>query len=92
MFKQYNIYIMVGTLILYCINSYLLEIVVTNSFLDIFGFFIFAITFISLRNILLFPKFKPLVKLKNMLFLLFFCGIFWQFITPLFRKRSVRLF
>lgn len=48
-----------------------------------------GITFIALSNIFLSNVDKALYKLWQISIFLFGCGIFWEYITPLYRKDTV---
>ena len=54
-----------------------------------FNDFIGGIVFIAYCNAVMGCYDKSLIKLKQIELLLFFAGVFWEYITPVFRKNTV---
>ena len=88
-----NIFMMVSTLILYCFNQKYktqieqrqLNFFMNCYFNDIIG----SITFLSNCNLVFIFNKKYMVKITHILTLILLCGIFWEYITPLFRKNTI---
>lgn len=91
--KKYNLTIIAITLILYSFNQ------ITKSFIYIkaikwfmvcyFNDIVGGITFISYCNVIcgVFVN-RQIIKLLQIEMLMFFCGLFWEYITPIFRKNT----
>lgn len=81
------------TLILYFINQMIkddipfgyLKYFMVCYFNDLIG----GITFMAYCGIIFRMGKKQLEKLWQILFLMFLCGIFWEYITPLFRHDTI---
>ena len=93
MSRKQNLYIIGITVILYLINQTVkndipIEFIrwfLTCYFNDAIG----GMTFIAYCNVVLSFRNRKLIKLWQIETLLFFCGIFWEYITPLFRMNTV---
>ena len=88
-----NIFLIIVTIILYILNQRYkasikneqLYLFMNCYFNDLIG----GITFIAYCNFV--GKFfrREISRLPHILALLFFCGLFWEYITPLFRRNIV---
>ena len=93
--KKMNLLLFVLGVVLYITNRYLLKGDFYGEWKWLmqgyFNDFIGSVSFISYCNLvsLLFRHKMCFTKLRNILLLLFVCGIFWEVITPLYRKGSV---
>jgi putative effector of murein hydrolase len=91
--KKKNILLIAITLILYLINQYIKTKISYETirwylncyFNDTIG----GITFIAYCNIMFELYRKPITKLWKIELLLLGCGIFWEYITPLYRHNTV---
>lgn len=78
---------------LYCINQYIktrinfepLKWFLSCYFNDIIG----SITFMSYCGIVLEIFHRKMLKLHQIILLMFCCGLFWEYITPLFRSNTI---
>lgn len=91
--KKGNLFIIIITLILYGINQKVkmyipfkyLKWFMTCYFNDVIG----GMTFTAYCSIVFEYYHKQLKKLWHIELLMFSCGIFWEYITPLFRHNTV---
>ena len=91
--KRHNFIIVTITLVLYAVNQ-LIKTKISIKFLRwfmscYFNDFIGSITFIAYCNVILSFCNKEMTKLSQILLIIFSAGLFWEYVTPLFRKNTV---
>ena len=91
--KRHNFIIVTITLVLYAVNQ-LIKTKISIKFLRwfmscYFNDFIGSITFIAYCNVILSFCNKEMTKLWQILLIIFSAGLFWEYVTPLFRKNTV---
>ena len=87
-----NIFIIVITIVLYISNQFIknklqtdiLQWFMTCYFNDIIG----SITFVAYCNVMLGFCRRKIIMLWHIELLMLFCGVFWEYITPIFRKNT----
>lgn len=89
-----NNFIIIGiTILLYIINQILKNKIPIESirwFMDCyFNDTIGGITFVAYCNIVFSFYNRKMIKLWQIEYLLFFAGLFWEYVTPIFRKNTV---
>ena len=91
--KRKNLFLIAVTLGLYIINQHLKNVIPYKPIKWImqcyFNDFIGGITFISYCNIIFECYREPVKQLWKIEILLLCCGIFWEYITPLYRSNTV---
>lgn len=88
-----NIKIIVITIIFYVLNQNIKNLIPNNMlrwfmtcyFNDTIG----GMTFVAYCSIITCFRDRRLRKLHHIEILMFFCGIFWEYVTPLFRENTV---
>lgn len=93
MSRKNNLILISITLVLYLINQCLkteipiepIRLFMSCYFNDMIG----GITFCAYCSLMLSLCNKSINKLFQILLLMFFCGIFWEYVTPLFRLNTV---
>ncbi len=88
-----NLYICITSLIICILNTLLckhistspVKVFLTSYLKDFIG----AIAFIACCNIILSFFKKEFYKLSYIIIFMLFCGLFWEFITPIYRENSV---
>lgn len=93
MSKRKNVSIIMVTIIIYVFNQMFkntipvisLKWFMTCYFNDIIG----SVTFIAYCNLIFAMGNKNIVKIWQIELLMLGCGIFWEYITPFFRKNTV---
>lgn len=93
MSKKFNITIICITLILYSIN----QCIKTNIPIEPIRWFMICyfndliggITFSAYCNFILSLYNKNKMRLYQIILLMFCCGVFWEYVTPLFRVETV---
>ena len=91
--KRHNFIIVTITLVLYAVNQ-LIKTKISIKFLRWFmscyvNDFIGSITFIAYCNVILSFCNKEMTTLWQILLIIFSAGLFWEYVTPLFRKNTV---
>lgn len=93
MSKKKNLIIIFITITLYIVNQNIktrIPVEVIRWFMSCyFNDTIGGITFIAYCNIVFSFYERKMIKLWQIELLMFFCGFFWEYLTPLFRKDTV---
>ena len=91
--KRKNIIIISVTIVIYLINQAIKEqipIEIVRWFMSCdFNDTIGGMTFMAYCNIVFSFYHRKMVKLWQIELLMLFCGIFWEYITPLYRKNTI---
>lgn len=87
-FYNVNIIILIITIIAYVVNQKILKLTNYIFFQYYFNDLLAPIIILSFSNYLL-NLYNKVIKGKNVYLFIIICGIFWEIITPLYKKNSV---